>query len=163
MERLPYIDEISITAPADLDATWSALVAAMGATSRSPIAHYARLVGADPVAARGDWDGRRLRPGATVPGFAVDDAQAPHRLRLTGRHRFARYALTFRLEPASDPAVTPATPATTAAPATRITAETRAAFPGVLGRAYRALVITSGGHRIAVHRMLRGVRGRAAR
>jgi hypothetical protein len=34
---------------------------------------------------------------------------------------------------------------------------TFAAFPGVHGKAYRALVIGSGGHRIVVRRMLKRV------
>jgi hypothetical protein len=40
-------------------------------------------------------------------------------------------------------------------------ARTRAAFPGALGRAYRALVIASGGHRIVVARLLRKIEARA--
>jgi hypothetical protein len=150
MERLPYIDEHSTISEAGPEDTWSALVAVMAGTARSPLAHYARVVGCEPASAHGDWRGE-LRAGATVPGFAVDEVSKPRRLTLTGRHRFSRYALTFELEPIET------------ASATRLRAETRAAFPGVTGRVYRALVISSGAHRLAVHRLLRRVRHRAPR
>jgi hypothetical protein len=43
----------------------------------------------------------------------------------------------------------------------RVTAHTSAAFPGLAGRAYRALVIGTGGHRIVVKQLLRAVARRA--
>lgn len=64
-----------------------------------------------------------------------------------GRHRFSRYALTFRLRDAGA--------------ATVVTAESRAEFPGVTGTAYRALVVGSGGHVVAVRRMLARVASEA--
>jgi hypothetical protein len=42
-----------------------------------------------------------------------------------------------------------------------VRAETRAAFPGLQGRAYRALVIGTRGHVLAVRRLLRAVKARA--
>ncbi len=63
------------------------------------------------------------------------------RLALRGRHRFADYALTFLLDGVS------------------LRAETRAAFPGVLGRLYRTAVLGSGGHRLMTRRLLRQVAG----
>ena len=67
---------------------------------------------------------------------------------LEGEHRFSRYALIFRLE---------ALPGERS----RVRAESRAAFPGLHGRAYRALVIGTRGHVVAVNRLLRAVRARA--
>ncbi len=46
--------------------------------------------------------------------------------------------------------------------ASRVRARTYAAFPGVTGRAYRALVIGSGAHRIVTRRLLSRVASRAA-
>jgi hypothetical protein len=46
---------------------------------------------------------------------------------------------------------------------TRLRARTYAEFPGTRGRAYRALVIGSGAHRLVTRRMLRDVAARAAR
>jgi hypothetical protein len=44
---------------------------------------------------------------------------------------------------------------------TRVTAQTWAAFPGIRGRLYRAMVIGSGGHRVVVRRMLRNIAAQA--
>ncbi|TDD68655.1 hypothetical protein E1262_15255 [Jiangella aurantiaca] len=110
------------------------------------------MTGAGPLAWVLGTDPRRasgvpLEPGATVPGFAVAAAEPERLVRLTGRHRFSRYALTFTLA---------------AAPGgTMLSARTEAAFPGPHGRAYRLLVIGSGAHRRIVGRMLRDVRRRA--
>jgi hypothetical protein len=70
----------------------------------------------------------------------VTRAVRPEILRLEGRHRFSRYALTFRLREAGN--------------ATTVTAESRAEFPGMAGTAYRALVVGTGGHVVAVRRLL---------
>jgi hypothetical protein len=40
-------------------------------------------------------------------------------------------------------------------------AESRATFPGLAGAAYRLLVVRSGGHVVAVRRLLSAVRRRA--
>ena len=69
---------------------------------------------------------------------------------LEGEHRFSRYALIFHLDPLPGGR-------------SRVRAETRAAFPGLRGRAYRALVIGTRGHVLAVKRLLRAVRARAER
>jgi hypothetical protein len=111
---------VPVGAPLSREATWTALAGFYGATGRSPFAHYARLVGCDPAQTRGDWRGGEIRPGATVPGFEVAEARAPELLRLAGRHRFARYALTFELSAAGS--------------GTRLSAETRAAFPASRAR-----------------------------
>jgi hypothetical protein len=46
---------------------------------------------------------------------------------------------------------------------TRLVAETRAEFPGVKGRAYRALVIDTRAHVLVVRRLLGTVAGRVER
>lgn len=79
---------------------------------------------------------------ATVPfGFVLEEAAEPQRFALKGRHWFATYRLVFELGDLSNGA-------------TRLAAQTWAAFPGFKGRVYRALVIGSGGHRVVVRRML---------
>ena len=70
-------------------------------------------------------------------------------LALEGRHRYSRYALTFRIDPDGD--------------GSRLSAETRAEFPGWAGRAYRAGVIGTRGHVVVVRRLLRSVKARAER
>lgn len=117
MERLPYIDEHAISIHASTTETWSALLRKM---CRNP---------ADPT---------------TVPtGFTLEEAAAPRRLALKGRHLFAAYRLVFELDP--EPA------------GVRLRALTFANFPGLRGSVYRALVIGSGGHKIVVRRILRQV------
>ncbi|MGB9307181.1 MAG: hypothetical protein WCB92_26895 [Mycobacterium sp.] len=77
----------------------------------------------------------------TVPlGFTLDEATPPRRLALKGRHLFAVYRLVFELDPGGE--------------GVRLRALTWAAFPGLRGKVYRALVIGTGAHRIVVRRML---------
>ena len=85
----------------------------------------------------------------TVPfGFALDVAEQPERFALKGQHWFSVYKLIFLLS--DDPAG-----------GTRVAAQTWAAFPGIKGRFYRALVIGSGGHRVVVRIMLRRIAAQA--
>lgn len=80
----------------------------------------------------------------TVPfGFVLGAAEQPERFACTGRHWFAVYELTFLLSETDG--------------GTRVAAQTRAAFPGVKGSIYRALVIGSGGHRAVVRHMLKRI------
>jgi hypothetical protein len=76
-------------------------------------------------------------------GFARTTVRPPDRLDLEGRHRFSTYLLRFDLDEDGDGTV--------------LRASTYAVFPGLRGRVYRALVIGSGGHAVAVRRMLRAV------
>lgn len=86
---------------------------------------------------------------STVPlGFALEEAVDSQRLALKGRHWFSTYRLVFVLTPDG-------------ADRTRVAAETWAAFPGVRGRVYRALVIGTGGHRIVVRQMLKRIAAKA--
>jgi Protein of unknown function (DUF2867) len=88
---------------------------------------------------------------STVPfGFVLDEATEPRRFALKGRHPFAIYRWVFELD-AEGPDAT----------RTRLRALTWAAFPGLHGKVYRALVIGTGGHRVAVRWTLRRVRNAA--
>jgi hypothetical protein len=118
MERLPYIDEHAITMAANREETWSALLQVMCRDPRDP---------------------------STVPaGFVLDEARAPERFALKGRHPFAVYRWVFELDEES-------------AHRTRLRALTWADFPGVHGKVYRSLVIGTGAHRIVVRRTLKRI------
>lgn len=146
--ELPHVDEHETTVAAPADDVWAALVEAIdGGFSGRGAAGYARLVGCTETTASGP---RPLGEGSTIPGFRVAAAVPSQELTLHGRHRFSEYALTFRLD-ALD------------AGRTRLRAESRAAFPGLHGAAYRLLVIGTGGHALGVRRLLAGIRRRAER
>ena len=114
----------------------------------SPDATWAALVA---------WTARFLKPAPKLfadlwklepdAGFAIAERDEGRRLVLAGEHRFARYQLVFEVEPIGGQAM--------------LRARTLSAFPGVAGRVYRALVIGSGGHGVAVRRMLRQIARRA--
>lgn len=78
-------------------------------------------------------------------GFELTEEVEPERLVLAGHHRFARYGIVVRLE--EQPGA-----------ATRVTIRSLAAFPGARGRAYRTLLLATGGHVLAVRHMLRSIR-----
>jgi hypothetical protein len=83
---------------------------------------------------------------STVPlGFVLDEARPPVRFGLKGRHLFAVYRWVFELDELDANA------------RTRLRAATWADFPGVHGKIYRALVIGTGGHRIAVRWTLKRI------
>jgi hypothetical protein len=87
----------------------------------------------------------------TVPiGFVLSEARPPVRFALKGRHPFAVYRLVFELTPDR-------------AGHTRLRALTWADFPGVHGKAYRALVIGSRAHRVVVRGMLKRIAAKAVR
>jgi hypothetical protein len=118
MERLPYIDEHAITVGGSPQDTWSALLDVMCRDPHDP---------------------------STVPaGFVLDEARAPERFALTGRHPFAVYRWVFELHEE-------------APRRTRLRALTWARFPGVHGKIYRGLVIGTGAHRVAVRWTLKRV------
>ena len=82
---------------------------------------------------------------STVPiGFVLDEARQPERFALKGRHPFAIYRWVFELD-------------AEAADRTRVRAATWADFPGLHGKLYRALVIGTGGHRVAVRWTLKRI------
>lgn len=128
-EALPrFVDEHRITIGAPRDRVWAALRAYC---ARSLLKDRANpllgVLGTEPRA-----------------GFAVAREADGERLDLAGRHRFARYRLVFELRDAGEGG-------------TEVTARTLADFPGVTGFAYRALVIGSRAHVVAVRGMLRSI------
>jgi hypothetical protein len=144
--ELPRIDEQSAIVRATPDRTWSALQHVVSRRfSRPPASVLARLLGCRPARAGGP---RMLAAGSTVPGFRVVAAEPPALLALEGEHRFSRYSLTIRLDELADGT-------------SRLRAETRAAFPGAEGRAYRAAVIGTGAHVLVMRGLLRSIARRA--
>ena len=89
---------------------------------------------------------RRVR----LPRLPPRDRRAAERLALAGRHRFSTYLLRFRLEEAGPGS-------------TRLVAETRAAFPGLKGSVYRAVVIGTRMHVVVTRRLLTATKRRAER
>jgi hypothetical protein len=144
-DELPFIDEHAIEVAAPPERAWEAVrqTVSRSLDGRSA-ALLARLLGTAERRHHGD----PTEPGSTITGFRIARADAPVELVLEGEHRFSRYALIFHLE---------ALPADRS----RVRAESRAAFPGLRGRSYRALVIGTRGHVLAVKRMLRAVKARA--
>ena len=142
------MDEHSISVHADPEIVWEALLRGAERSVASPVSErLAGLLGCRDVGASGP---RPLAPGSSFPGFHVEAAQRPRELALAGSHRFSDYALIFRLEKRGDGH-------------TELRAETRAAFPGLKGRAYRAMVIGTRGHVLATRRILAAVKRRAER
>lgn len=134
---LPFVDEHSLLVRAPASAVWDALGRSLPSTRAAQ--RYAALVGAEDQRPSGD----PLAAGSVAPGFHVREADPPRRVVLVGRHRFSAYSLTFVLDEEAG--------------GTRLSARTDARFPGVLGALYRAAVIRSGGHRVAVRRWLRRI------
>lgn len=134
VDELPYIDEHSRRIDAPADAVWTALSRVLR-HGRGGGA-LARILGCDPARPTASFTGRA---GDAVPGFRVVEAEPGRRLTLRGRHRFARYTLTFLLD------------------GDRLCARTHAAFPGILGKLYRAAVIGTGAHRLVTRHLLRQV------
>lgn len=87
----------------------------------------------------------------TIVGFRVERAERPSLIFLAGEHRFAAYTLTLSIA------------GTEGDSKSRLTAQTRAAFPGWSGHLYRAAVIGTGGHVVVVRRLLHRVRRLAER
>jgi hypothetical protein len=140
---LPYVDEHAMAVAAGAEDVWRSLTGTLDrAFSRAGAATYARAVGCADCTASGP---RPLAAGSTMPGFRVVSAVPGSELVLAGRHRFSSYALIFRLEQVGSDR-------------SRLRAETRAAFPGLVGGVYRLLVIGTGGHTVAVRRLLSAIK-----
>jgi hypothetical protein len=126
---LPFVDEHTIAIPGPRDHAWNALERFVAVSlCRTDHSVLSRILGTE-------------SPG----GFAVAERVPADRLSLVGRHRFSRYRLAFELKDAPDHTTT-------------LHARTYAAFPGLGGRVYRTLVISTGAHRVATNRLLRTVR-----
>jgi hypothetical protein len=143
--QLRFIDAPEIDIMASPERCWLALTSVVGGgLGGTPARAVATALRCGDRSAHGPLD----EPGSTLAGFHVGHGEPPWRWHLEGTHRFSRYSLEFRLqELASD--------------RSRLSAESRAVFPGWHGAVYRTLVIGSGGHRVAVGRMLRSVKRRA--
>jgi hypothetical protein len=143
---LPFIDEHRRTVAAPASATWEALRSVVAKNMNGLPSALASIWGLEPLRADGS---RPLDTGSPLPGFRVVDATPTRRLILDGRHRFSRYRLEFLLDDA---------PAGTV-----LRARSYAVFPGPHGAAYRAVIIGSRGHVVAVRRLLRAIAQRAER
>jgi hypothetical protein len=147
--ELPFIDVHSRTVDAPAERVWDALAQVMRGWTERPLPKV--LAGIGPVFARAlaCSDTERPAPGPGMPdsmvGFHVAVAESPSLVSFQGRHRFSRYALTFRIQP-------------TGGSGSVIEAETRAAFPGLSGGIYKRAVIGSRGHVLVVRRMLATVK-----
>jgi hypothetical protein len=147
VESLPAIDEHAVVVRAPVEETWDAIVATIPSSFGGSLAErYARAVRCEQTRSEGD----PARIGSTVPGFIVARSIRPAMLTLLGEHRFSRYALVFKVDRLDEGR-------------SLLRAETRAEFPGWPGRAYRALVIGTRAHVVAVTRTLRAIRRRAER
>jgi hypothetical protein len=146
---LPFIDVHSRTVDAPPERVWDALAQVMRGWTERPLPKV--FAGIGPLLARAlaCSDTERPTPGVGMPdstvGFHAADSEPPVLVSFQGRHRFSRYALTFRIRPAD-------------VAGSVIEAETRAAFPGRGGRLYKQAVIGSRGHVLVVRRMLATVK-----
>jgi hypothetical protein len=126
------IDEHATDVAASPEAAWDAARDVLTHLGRSGVgARYGRLV------------------GVSDPPFALVEEDRPSLLRVEGRHRFARYAIVARVDPAPG--------------GSRLRLESLAAFPGPHGALYRLAVVGTRGHVVAVRRLLAVVRRRAER
>jgi hypothetical protein len=145
VDSLPPVDEHSVEIAAGPERTWEAVVAILPRMFDTRLARRgARLLGCTNREAHGEPS----VIGSTLPGFVVSRSVRPSTLALLGEHRFSRYALVFRIDELGSGR-------------SRLSAETRAEFPGVSGRAYRVLVIGTHGHVRAARRILRAAQRRA--
>lgn len=147
LDELSRVDEHGVAVAAAPEIVWDATLESLGKSFSAPgNRQLARLLGADPALASG-WT--RPAVGSAIPGFRIVAARRPDLLVISGRHRYSRYGIVFRIEPVADGA--------------RCRAESRADFPGLQGRLYRLAVIGSGGHVLAVRRLLLRIKRAAER
>ena len=148
ISQLPHLDTHQTVMAAGVDDVWPVLAETLERTfSRAIAAGYSRAVGCTDCTASGP---RPLAEGSTVPGFRVVEAVPGSALVLEGHHRFSSYALIFHLDDVGRGR-------------SRLRAESRAAFAGWAGGAYRMLVVGTGGHAVTVRRLLAVVKCRAER
>lgn len=148
--ELPYVDDHVQRIDAPPERVWTALLTTMRKQfARNPPRPLTAVWGLQQPTRLGDWT-TQVTIGDTIPGFTVAQSEPTRLLTLRGSHRFSRYELRFELDSRHPRSV-------------EIHATTSAAFPGLHGRIYRALVIGTGGHRIVVRRLLRAVARRAER
>jgi hypothetical protein len=149
MERLPYIDDHAQVIASSPERVWTALLSMLrGQLGDGVPQPLAAAWGLQYRTRSGDWN-TSVSVGDTLPGFAVAEVDPLRLLALRGRHRFSRYELRFELDSQRPGSM-------------EVRARTSAVFPGPHGQMYRALVIGTGGHRIAVRRMLSSIARRVA-
>ena len=145
LEKLPPIDEHYIDVEAPAEATFAALFPTLESALGGKFAHsYCERIGAMETEAHGDLH----HPGGTLPRFTVTRAIAPVMLAMTGEHRYAKYAVVFRID------LLPGQ-------RSRVRLETRADFCSGRGKLYKAAVLGTRGHILIVNRMLRSIKRRA--
>ena len=149
MSTLPFVDEHTRRIDASGERVWEALLVTVGRLAPKLPDWLTSAWGLHPRTRVGDWNSS-ASIGDSVPGFDVAGIDLGRAMLLRGGHRFARYELRFDLEPLSTGGIC-------------LHATTSAAFPGLKGWLYRAAVIGTGGHRIAVRRILARVGHRAER
>jgi hypothetical protein len=133
MNQLPLVDVHSANVAAAPEAVFDALMRIGPRIGTDPVFRaYSRLVGTEDRGA-----------------FHIARSERPTLVGLGGSHRFSRYELAFRIEPADG--------------GSTLHAETRATFPGFGGGLYRAAVIGTGGHRVAMRLLLGSLRRRIER
>lgn len=146
VNELPFIDEFERSIDAAPAAVFLAICRRIGGTFVGPLGQaFTALLG---CAYRGSSFTTPPMEGQEVNGFRVARVDAPRALVLEGRHRFASYRLSFFVDPRQGGG-------------SSLRARTDAVFPGVLGAAYRLLVIGSGAHARIVQKMLRIVSAQA--
>lgn len=142
---LPLVDRHGFRTAAGAEQVWAALAPTLLASFGTRRARwFAGVVGCSERKVSRPF---LMRPGDRLAGFRIVTAERPVELVLEGEHRFARYALVFRVAERDG--------------ITTVGAETRAAFPSSPGRAYHGLVVGSGAHARTVRRILRGLRQRS--
>jgi hypothetical protein len=133
MSALPFVDVHSTTVAATPEAVFAALE------------RIGPRIGTDPLFSRY----ARLVGSEDQGAFHVARSERPTLVVLGGSHRFSRYELVCRIEPENGGSV--------------VRFETWAEFTGLGGRLYRAAVIGTGGHRIAMGLLLASLRRRIER
>jgi hypothetical protein len=133
MEDLPLIDVHSASVAAPPEAVFDALE------------RMGPRVGTDPVSR----SYARLVGTEDRGAFHVARSERPSTVVWGGSHRFSRFELVWRIEPRNGQSV--------------LQAETWAAFPGLGGRLYRAAVIGTGGHRVAMRLLLSSIKRKIER
>lgn len=146
MKDLPFIDTHSVRLKAPPARAWLALIAMLRGMGGNHPGSLTRLLALQPARMSGEWR-EGTEEGDSIPGFQATEVRPCEYLALEGRHRFSRYALVFRLREDGEGSI--------------LEAETWAEFPGLSGALYRAAVIGTRGHRIAVRRMLGTIARRA--
>jgi hypothetical protein len=143
---LPRIDEHRVEVEAGPDAVWAGLLAHLDRSFAGRMTErYARLVGCEDTTPAGP---RPLAEGSVLVGFHVAVADPLKELALRGRHRFSDYALIFRIDELGPQR-------------SRLRAESRGTFPGLLGGAYKLAVVGTRGHVVIVRRMLAAIAERS--